>query len=97
MKFKTTPHIIDAVQWRGDNFDEIKTLLGDSLLGKENAAKEKTSIRVANHEGTIVSVFISEFVAVIKSEIKVFSAEYFVRNFEPLEEKRTSGGFPESL
>ena len=57
MKYRKKPVIIDAVQWTGDNYDEIKRFAGDNVAmngtdlivktledGKDNKAKHVATV-----------------------------------------------------
>lgn len=76
MKFKRKVNTVDAIQWTGDNVQEIKELLRDFPVKKSN---ENLKIKV---NGNNFYVFKENYIILEGQNVMILSKEDFNKTFE---------------
>ena len=79
-KYKTNP-IIKAIQWNGDNVDDVIELCGDDATITPKFATGENELYVATDFG-IVHLEKHDYIVKISGEICVYSEESFNSIFE---------------
>lgn len=53
MKYRKKPIVIDAVQFTGDNLDEIRAFAGKNLVGETCMGRKVYDVLIRTHEGML--------------------------------------------
>lgn len=65
MKWRKRPVVVDAVQWTGDNIEEMRRFVGDAVIYSETDTKwegePRTAIKVKTLEG-VMDARIGDFI-----------------------------------
>ena len=81
MKYQKKMAFVDAIQWTGDNFDEIDEFLSDRCYMYNGC------LFVNSHQKGTIAVNRGEFVMLNNDNISVWTKDRFEKEFEPKEAK----------
>lgn len=81
-KYRLYPFVeVEAVQWTGKNFSEVKKLAGKSL--RPLYLQSRNTLKITSQNGRKFVVRISDYVLKRDSEIYVLDEAQFEKMFEP--------------
>jgi len=84
MKFRKKPVVIDAIKWTGENFDEVKEFVGESLFGYN---PETLDLVIKTLEGEHLASKGDWVIKGIKSEIYPCKPDIFAMTYDFENEK----------
>ena len=88
-KFRKKPVVIEALQWRGMNHEEVKSFLGDDYIGLSgrNNPRGKSQIIIRTLEGQIYADIEDWIIRGIQGEHYPCKPDIFVATYEPVGEQ----------
>jgi hypothetical protein len=87
MKYRKKPVTIEALQWNGNNKDEIKCFCGEScvfIIVNANKVKIKETLQIVTLEGTMEASLGDYIIKGIKGEYYPCKEEIFNLTYEAL-------------
>ena len=89
-KYRKKPVVIEAVQWTGDNFEEIKKMLKDAdenraITSHPNEDKEVKSLLIVTLEGEMIADKGDYIIKGVQGEFYPCKPEIFEQTYEKVE------------
>lgn len=78
MKYRKKPVVIEAVQWTGDNIDEIAKFLGHRNFSHD----ERDGLRIHTLEGTHNATVTDQIIKGVKGEFYSCKLDIFAATYE---------------
>ena len=81
MKFRKKPVVIEAVQWTGENLDEVKAFLGDDFWSVHS---QRGILSVKSREGVVVGERQYWVIRGVDGEHYLCAPDIFAKTYEPV-------------
>ena len=81
MRYRKRPVEVEAVQWTGDNYEEVEAFLGDSLYPP---IVRTSALRVKTLEGSLLASKGDWLIRGIKGEFYPCKPDIFEQTYEPV-------------
>lgn len=78
MKFRRKPEEVEAVQWMGDNWDEVKAFVGDRIQRLGDKVRFQSDAVDAIVDVSVTDWFIKQGIVINKLTASQFGANYGV-------------------
>ena len=82
-KYRKRPTVVEAVEWTGDNYDEVKSFVGKCLIGETMLGEDILELTITNDCGDWGYARFGDMI--IKDEYGnfiVMNPEWFKKNYE---------------
>lgn len=82
-KFRKKPVVIEAVQWTGDNREEMEKFIPNTILAKKNAEEE---LAIGTLEGVMTASKNDWIIKGIHGEYYPCKPDIFEKTYEPVDD-----------
>ncbi len=90
MKYRKKPVVVDAIQWNGENIEEVKSFVGDDLsffTWFHNKYKGEIELTISTLEGKLVVTVGDYIIKGVSGEFYPCKSDIFEKTYEMVGEE----------